>query len=189
MFRVTDFGSGKVHIYRSRSIITCSPNGTLTYEPPEVKSKGVTSRPYDLWSLGGVFLEILIWAVFDYQSVQRFAKERFDRRYPGSQTDFLKDDAFWQMDEERIVSCRKCVTSWIDDLKAIAESQDGSPFNGVPDLILAMLDPVRKTRIKALDLWDTLDRLHIQKKADMESAGDASLAKGSVLRQLPGPVT
>lgn len=59
-FQVSDFGSGKIHTYRSGSVNTRSPIGTLTYEPPEAKLEGATSRPYDVWSLGCVFLELLI---------------------------------------------------------------------------------------------------------------------------------
>lgn len=62
-FRIADWGSGKVNTYRSGSIGTETPTGTLTYEPPEIMLEGKTSRPYDVWSLGCVFLELLVWAL------------------------------------------------------------------------------------------------------------------------------
>ena len=76
MFRLSDWGSAKVNPYRTRSYNTKSPIGTLTYEPPEFTSKGQTSRPYDLWSLGCVFLELLVWAVFGSGFVDTFSDQR-----------------------------------------------------------------------------------------------------------------
>ena len=50
MFLISDWGSGKVNNYHTRSYHTESPIGTLTYESPEYTYDGKTSRPYDLWS-------------------------------------------------------------------------------------------------------------------------------------------
>ena len=171
-FEISDFGSGKVHTYRSGSYNSPSPHGTLTYEPPEAAMEGGTSRPYDMWSLGCVFLEMLIWAVFGFQSVEDFREKRLDQRYPGSRTIVHKDDAFWQMLQNDDIILRKAVEDMIKTLEEAVLQQKDQPFEKIFNLVIRMLDPVKKTRILALDLYDTLDRIYKQKKFDLDSAKD-----------------
>ena len=175
-FLISDFGSGKVHTYRSGSYNTTSANGTLTYEPPEAAKEGrKTSRPYDMWSLGCVFLELLIWAVLGFQSVEEFRSKRVDRRYPESGTDFVQDDAFWQMLPNGAIRVRESVENRIQALRESILRQSNQPFKEVLELIIKMLDTDKETRIPALDLYDTLDRIYRQKKIDLENVKDDSL--------------
>ena len=176
-FRVADFGSSKIHTYRSGSVNTHSPNGTLTYEPPEAKIEGAMSRPYDVWSLGCVFLELLIWAILDFPSVKKFANERYAKRSPGSPTDILEDDGFWQMAQDTTVTLRKPVLLWIQTLKEMAAQQQKQPFKEVLDLVIRMLDTNRHTRIIALDVWNTLDSIYKQKRVDLDKTTDGSKAE------------
>ncbi|KAL9119692.1 MAG: hypothetical protein Q9187_003751 [Circinaria calcarea] len=181
-FCIADFGSGKVHTYRSGSVNTRSPNGTLTYEPPEAKCEGATSRPYDVWSLGCVFLELVIWAVFNNEAVEGFAAERVARRYPESRTDAFEDDAFWQMTEDNRPFLRDAVNHRIEELKSEVSNGEAQHFKEVVELIEKMLDPYRRTRIIALDLWDTLTRIVEQKRVDLNNAQDDSLRESSSTR-------
>lgn len=175
-FEISDFGSGKVHTYRSGSYNTSSANGTLTYEPPEAAGPGgKTSRPYDVWSLGCVFLELLIWAVLGFRAVEDFRKERLDRRYPGSHRDVVVDDAFWQMLQNGDITVRKSVDNWTQNLRDAILQQSNQPFKEVLDLVVKMLETVKETRISALDLYDTLDRICKQKTIDLENVNDNSL--------------
>ena len=175
-FLISDFGSGKIHTYRSGSYDTSSANGTLTYEPPEAAKAGrKTSRPYDMWSFGCVFLELLIWAVLGFESVEDFRSKRVDRRYPGSQTDIVTDDAFWQMLPNGAVTVRKSVENCIQALRDGVLRQRNQPFKEISELILKMLDTDKETRILALDLHDTLDRIYKQKKIDLENVKDDSV--------------
>lgn len=168
-FEISDFGSGKVQTYRSGSYNTSSPQGTPSYEPPEAAGTGGTSRPYDMWSLGCVFLELLVWAVLGFQHVEEFRKQREDRRYPGSPRDIQSDDAFWQMLQNGDVILRKPVEEYIKNLKEVVLQQWKQPFKEILDLVIKMLDTAKETRIPALDLYDTLDRIFKQKKIDLES--------------------
>ena len=174
-FEISDFGSGKVHTYRSGSYNTSSPNGTLTYEPPEAAMVGGKSRPYDIWSLGCVFLELLVWAVLGFSHVEEFANKRLDRRFPGSFTAIEKDDAFWQMLQTGDIKVRKHVESYIETLRGVILQQRNQPFKEILDLVIKMLDTVKETRISALDLYDTLDRIYKQKKIDLKNVDDGSL--------------
>ena len=179
-FQIADFGSGKVHTYRSGSVNTQSPNGTLTYEPPEAKKVGKTSRPYDMWSLGCVFLELLGWAVWGSGSVESFAGDRIARRFPDSQTDKIEDDCFWQMAENGTITLRIAVTNWMQGLGAATSQPGHQHFKEVVALILHMLNPDQVTRIKALDLWDTLNRIYRQKDVDLMNIADDMLPPSNV---------
>ena len=173
-FEISDFGSGKVHTYRSGSHNTPSPHGTLTYEPPEAAGAGGTSRPYDMWSLGCVFLELLVWAVLGFPAVEEFRKKRLDRRYPESFTATYEDDAFWQMLPNRDVKLRIAVEDYTKALRETILQQRNQPFKEILDLVIKMLDTVKETRIPALDLYDTLDRIYKQKKIDLKNVSDGS---------------
>lgn len=175
VFQVADFGSGKVHTYRSGSVNTRSPNGTLTYEPPEAANEGATSRPYDIWSMGCVFLELLIWATCGYSCVKSFRSNREERKFPGSQTNILKDDAFWQIDVDGNVQRRSSVDEWFERLHDEMERKKLQILREVLDLVDRMLDKDRQTRITALDLWDTIDRICSQTKKDLADVKDDSM--------------
>ena len=180
-FQISDFGSAKVHTYRSGtgSVNTRSINGTLTYEPPESKSESATSRPYDVWSLGCVFLELLIWAILGLQSVEQFAEQRQGRRFPGSPIDDWEDDTYWQRKENGEFILRPSVILWIQKLEKAILQQEQQPFKEVLELVICMLEPQRLRRIKALDVKDTLNRIYIQKKVDLESLGDDSVPRSN----------
>ncbi|KAL8776006.1 MAG: hypothetical protein Q9194_003448 [Teloschistes cf. exilis] len=188
-FYIADFGSGKVHTYRSGSINTRSPNGHPTYEPPEFAKESKTSRPYDIWSMGCVFLELLVWAVFDYKSVNKFARDRGGFRFPGSKTPFADDDAFWQMDQSDNISLREAVTSQLTDLRKTIQNHGLIHFEKILGLVQRMLDVDRQRRLQALDLWDTLDRICKQAELDMINHKDdelfAAVAMESKYMHLP----
>ena len=171
IFKVADFGSGKINTYHSGSMHSNTPNGTLTYEPPEAQSEGATSRPYDLWSLGCIFLELLTWAVYDFQSVEQFASNRVDRRFPDSHVNMIFDDGFWQMTRDGQVIIRNSVSTWIQDLRCRIRQQ---PLTEVLELVICMLDPDRLKRITAQDLWDQLDRIYKRQRLDLEKILDHS---------------
>ncbi|KAL9596192.1 MAG: hypothetical protein Q9179_004701 [Wetmoreana sp. 5 TL-2023] len=174
-FHIADFGSGKVHTYRSGSVYTRSSNGTLTYEPPEAAKEGVFSRPYDVWSMGCVFLELLVWAVYDYTVAKKFAEERGGRRFPGSQTNFIDDDAFWQMNQDSNIVLREAVRGRIEMLRDEMRRRGLIYFERVLELVDRMLNIERQNRISALNSWETLERIWKQAEVDMRGLGDDAL--------------
>lgn len=173
MFRISDWGSGKVNAYHTRSYHTKSPIGTLTYEPPEFTKDGKTSRPYDLWSLGCVFLELLVWAVFGSTSVETFENRRDDKRNANSDTDGFRDDTFWQKKGNDYV-LRTQVLTQLERLEEALEQGSAPPFKEVVGYIRRMLEPETNKRIKALELCDLLGRTRLTKTLEVESPRDES---------------
>ncbi|KAK1965417.1 kinase domain-containing protein [Colletotrichum sublineola] len=73
---IADAGHAKVHekVTELRPDKTNTPTGTNTYKPPEVvyQSKDARSRRYDIWSLGCLYLEFLIWILYDNEGLRKF---------------------------------------------------------------------------------------------------------------------
>ncbi len=166
-FRISYWGSGKVNTYRHSSYHTKSPIGTLTYEPPEYTYDGKTSRPYDIWSLGCVFLELLIWAVLGSPTVETFSEQRDDKRNANSGTDSMKDDAFWQKAGNEYV-LRDIVVAQLGRLDEALVEPNAPPFKEVVGYIRRMLKIKTNERIKALDLFDLLGRTSITKTIEVQ---------------------
>lgn len=152
--RIADWGCGKVSTYRSGSYNTPTPNGTPTYEPPEFMLEGKTSRPYDVWSLGCVFLELLVWALSGSDAVESFGKQRLDRRDLTSAI-ISKNDGFWQKNKDGAV-LREGVTQRIHDLEEIVCEEKLESLEPVLDQVKQMLNLDRSTRVLALVVDETL---------------------------------
>ena len=167
MIRISDWGSGKVSEYRhTSSYHTKSPNGTVTYEPPEADSDGGVSRPYDLWSLGCVYLVLLVWATFGREEAKRFSSDRGTTR-GSAQTGSLRDDAFWKPDEKQKEKVLR--SSVTDRMRRLDEDPSALPFKEFLECVRRMLEIDPNKRIKASELSERLRQIHEMKEAEMEN--------------------
>ena len=157
VLRIADWGSGKVNIYRTHSYPTHSPITTLTYESPDFTRHGKTSRPHDLWSLGCVFIEVLIWAVFGSMDVEKFSNQRNNKR-DASETGNMRDDGFWQKNGDKYV-LRDTVVAQIQRLDDALSEPGAPPFKGILNCVRRMLETENEKRIKASDLSESLDQI------------------------------
>ena len=63
---------------KEMQLYTKSLSGTRRYEPPEMdasrgmRTNEVRSREYDIWSMGCILLELLIWLVYGFETLHRF---------------------------------------------------------------------------------------------------------------------
>ncbi|KAJ0332441.1 hypothetical protein COL5a_002157 [Colletotrichum fioriniae] len=70
-------------IRKAKDILTMTPPGTSRYEPPEMDmdrdkklpAHEARSRAYDIWSMGCVALETLIWLSRGFDTVRKFREE------------------------------------------------------------------------------------------------------------------
>ena len=172
MIRISDWGSGKVSEYRhTSSYHTRSPNGTVTYEPPEAVSDGGISRPYDLWSLGCIYLELLIWATFGREEAEKFSGDRETTR-GSTQTGSLRDDAFWkQVGKEKVL--RSSVTA---RMQRLDEDPSALPFKEFLECVRRMLEIEPNKRIKASELSERLYQIYETKKAELENNSEIQLS-------------
>lgn len=173
MFRISDWGCGKVNTCHTRSYNTKSLIGTITYESPEYTYEGKISRPYDIWSLGCVFLEILVWAVFGSKALESFSDQRDDRRNANSGTNSMTDDAYWHKNGCDFV-LRPPVVVQLQDLDEALMQPDAPPFKEIVGYIRRMLEPDAHKRIKALELCDLFSRTNLTKAIQVKSRRDES---------------
>src|SRR5690606_30551684 len=76
---LTDMGLAEQHRETSRSNQDGASVQTFPgYRPPEcVIEDGVVSRSLDIWSLGALFLDLIIWALDGSQGIEDFRLKRF----------------------------------------------------------------------------------------------------------------
>jgi serine/threonine protein kinase len=81
--QIADLGLARFHeeeahtnVRQKNDMLTSTPSGTSRYEPPETDkdraTKKARSRQYDIWSMGCIVLELLIWLTYGYQAVETF---------------------------------------------------------------------------------------------------------------------
>jgi serine/threonine protein kinase len=79
VLKISDMGSAKHHniATRLREHTRSKTFATMAYQPPESRTNiaGATSRLGDLWSMGCVILEFMIWLLYGYDKLKAFNAE------------------------------------------------------------------------------------------------------------------
>lgn len=79
--KISDFGLTTFHTALTTQASPRDQNGcTWTYAPPEYDLKEDISRPFDIWSLGCVYLEFITWALLGPAGIQTFRDKRLNER-------------------------------------------------------------------------------------------------------------
>ena len=82
IMKISDFGTAKIRQIMSGdtrfggSPGILNPPGNLAYAAPDGDLGKRVSRPHDIWSLGCIFLEILLWASGSGSNPETFSNER-----------------------------------------------------------------------------------------------------------------
>lgn len=151
-FRMSDFSCAKVVDIletvsgKNRdSWKTSSSSGTPVYRAPEAITEGRTSRPYDLFSLGCVFLELLVWFLDGYGALKTFRDQRECFLSP----DTYEDEGFYhKTKEDEQFRLRGAVAEKIEDVK----SRCSGTLKDIADVIpkLMQMDPQQRPTAKQL---------------------------------------
>lgn len=113
--------------------------------------ENATSRPYDMWSLGCVFLEILVWYLDGFEALELFRESRTGQVFPhGSE-----DEGFYHKKKSGGVELREPVVKMISDLQEKCTGGLKDIVDTIPKLL--QIDP--KKRPTALDLERQLSKL------------------------------
>jgi serine/threonine protein kinase len=136
--------SGKRDSYK-----TGSQPGTPTYRAPEISEKA-SSRPYDMWSLGCVFLELLVWFLEGYKALETFRESRGGSILPNGMT----DEGFYHKISTDEMQLRDPVVHKIEDLKRKCRGD----LRDVVDVIPSLLKIAPKERMTAAQLAARLGR-------------------------------
>ncbi|KAF6839177.1 serine/threonine protein kinase [Colletotrichum plurivorum] len=83
ILRIADVGLARFHVdtTQQRKSATNANTGTVRYEPPEMGRDERLSRVYDVWSLGCVFLEFLIWATYGPNVLDTFIRTSVEQQF------------------------------------------------------------------------------------------------------------
>ncbi|KAK4203971.1 kinase-like domain-containing protein [Triangularia verruculosa] len=83
---LADVGVSKFHHEATalRNEATNTRDATISYEAPEAASEFKNGKPrprrYDMWSLGCMSLEFVVWLLYGFEAVETFRKQRMPRR-------------------------------------------------------------------------------------------------------------
>lgn len=170
IFKISDFGAAKINIILSKSgeisyrTEALSP-GDPAYCAPDYDLVGVTSRPYDIWSLGCVFLEVLVWT-FDLRGnelVDTFALERVQSS--GSRDVVGRSSAFWHRNDRDKIVLKSIVVKRLEQLRTHGEKQ--VIFKHVVRNIGKMLTIPPSERVTAAEVYNVLDAAYMQAEYDV----------------------
>jgi serine/threonine protein kinase len=168
LFSISDFGSARIKQVLSGSTQpspftkTLSP-GDAVYSAPDAVLTGTTSRPYDLWSIGCIFLELLTWIVgLEEDSVQRFADRRMQEvaNAYGNQ-----DETFWYETKTGKVPLKPAVVHQLEILKKKCEGRGVFPL--LVRLVGKLLRIHPRDRPEASQVYNDLDAIMIQVERDL----------------------
>jgi serine/threonine protein kinase len=184
IFQISDFGVGRFHQLKAGTGTTTGTRGkwgTPAYAAPEFAKGAPLSRPYDMWSLGCIFLELLVWIIFSNEGWSDFKDDRL--------SDYA-DDAFY-IEQDGAFIVRPQVKKWIRLLKercppALARTL-GAVENG-------LLVPDPWNRWKSNKLFGYLDRIVLQITNETEdflelADADTSESSNGHLRNVPTIIT
>ncbi|KAK5630275.1 hypothetical protein RRF57_005990 [Xylaria bambusicola] len=133
--RLGDLGLAKKHPSgtQERNTATQTRYGTIRYEPPEVVTDMETprSRRYDIWSMGCVIFEFVVWLLHGPNGLRDFGKQlRGNDGFPG---------AFYAMTgesrSEGKVKIHDTVKTWLEHLRG---HPDWSENTALGDLIMTV---------------------------------------------------
>ena len=160
--KIADFGHSHLRpILEGSATEGVSGLGTYEYQPPEYWNQDGSQaqikhgRPFDVWAVGCIIVELAILIVHDWQSemVKIFRNERNknpnrDRKIPDS----VQDGSECSFHNNRVV-----VEDWVLRLKTCSDSQ---PLNEVLNIATGMLAPNPSDRPYMweiqMDLYETL---------------------------------
>jgi len=169
--RLSDFGCGAFRDLIARSggqIVshqTRNVMGNITYQAPEGLKGGKCGRPSDIWALGCLFLEMIVWFLKGNCGLTTFRADREDS-VSGDLTE-TKGDRFFSVDPQtKETILRKPVAEMIGEIKELSKYKGG--LKTLVDEVEMMIEPNIMKRhlaecvISSLAEFQNLEAAHIQ---------------------------
>jgi serine/threonine protein kinase len=181
VFKIADFGAGVFNPVAEDGISAGSPDnpGTPAYWAPDLKMKGRVSRPADMWALGCVYLELLLWyfQFFTADKVDHFSTRR--AAFTGADPNF-KDNLFWYKkrtsnNNPRVYLLRPAVAAALHDLAEICHKM--RVFERLIKMISGLLEVDSDKRWKASELARSMKNITKQAKSDLRDQPDFYLRR------------
>ncbi|KAK0653988.1 kinase-like domain-containing protein [Cercophora samala] len=158
---LADVGVSKFHHEATalRNEATNTRDATISYEAPEAASEFKNGKPrprrYDMWSLGCMFLEFVVWIHYGFEAVETFRKQRMPRR---GDPKTAPGNFFTQpVDEDGPATIHSKVKDAIGVLRMDSRCKnDGNKATALGDLVtlieddLLQIDPDKRAHAPAL---------------------------------------
>ncbi|KAI3336957.1 kinase-like domain-containing protein [Xylariaceae sp. AK1471] len=124
--KIADFGLSRFHSHHTG---TRSKNRGLavspTYRPPECDAVAVRSisRSFDIWTLGCIYLEFVVWLLYGAEGLRAFSEDRLDedKLAHGSEGHPFFEDTFFSVirsEGDQVLRLKHSVLQWIDKMHA-----------------------------------------------------------------------
>jgi serine/threonine protein kinase len=167
-FVVADVGLSHIHMDANmhRSLTTSSQATTPSYEAPDVITgiDSPQSRLYDIWSLGCIFLEFMVWFLFDHDSIKFFRGSRLPSNTPGKGVIW---SYFYYIQENGEVIVHPVVSEVTAALRSDPRCTGDTALGAVLDLISeALLRVEVKERHAAGQVVDILRMIYERAKSE-----------------------
>jgi serine/threonine protein kinase len=146
--KIGDWGEAKSHKQvTALRHNTTAKFGTRRYEPPETglqsslppEDRHVRSRLYDIWGIGCIALEFIIWLLYGQKGLARFNSS--------NQGDYGISEMFYEVSPNRTAKIHRVVTHWMDHMAK-------DPLCRVSETALGSLLQVVRTGLLVVDLPD-----------------------------------
>ena len=165
ILKIADMGLAKHHPMRTalRPIGTSTRFGTPSYEPPEVVtlSEAARSRLYDIWSMGCITLEVIVWLLYGYDAVLNFNNSL--KTFPGNPSPYWESEL---QGEKRVAKVHSSVTACMDHI--------GQDPECVGSTALADLLKIVKTKLLVVALRKDTKTFRPDQNLSISSTGDQS---------------
>jgi serine/threonine protein kinase len=137
ILKIADMGLAKRHPFATnqRPNGTSTRFGTVRYEPPEALfSLKPRSRLYDIWSMGCIILEYLVWLLYGPEELERFHKSVRS----GDARDVPLFDTKPGLKGHRTI-IRPIVNDWMDHMTRDPECSKDTAIRDLLDLVKSKL--------------------------------------------------
>ncbi|ROV92902.1 hypothetical protein VSDG_06365 [Cytospora chrysosperma] len=185
VLKISDFGLTTFHSALTTKVGNVVPV-TLSYAAPERVIDSDLSRPFDIWSLGCVYLEFITWLLLGPEQVEEFKKRRLSNR--DDRTKFETDEFYsvYRETNRTYAKVKEPVTQWIKYLKELPEcSKFHSEFLDYIQTKMLVVDKAerdkcRQVKRKLKDLYEKCK--NDPQFATSSSSGSSVLPRGASRR-------
>ncbi|KAF2265255.1 kinase-like protein [Lojkania enalia] len=127
VLRISDFGFADFHGSKSKSKVSTEGLGvTDTYRPPEFDVSQKLSSQYDIWCIGCVLLEFVVWYLCGSKGIDDFIQRRLDDSI--NEIPHYREDNFFNLIKsdlyERKAQAKVSVHEEIHTLRHVEDSSD-----------------------------------------------------------------
>jgi serine/threonine protein kinase len=139
---ITDVGLARLHnVATERRDQTLSTAATVRYAAPElgINPKSPRSRRFDVWSMGCIFLEFVIWLLYDAKELQQFCSDPQQPFYDFQTPRFHPISSEMNHERENTARVHPMVEQWISHIKNDWRCSEGTALQRLVELIVTRL--------------------------------------------------